>query len=104
MNMSMSVDQERNFLLASVGGVLVLSSVIASGLRLGLRQRQSSVVANLVARIKAWWMIAAASVGLKRGLTGAKTAPSLASAMNSTTRSRLFSPQQTTRSCSPMPR
>ncbi|HEY6249936.1 MAG TPA: phosphatidate cytidylyltransferase [Candidatus Angelobacter sp.] len=55
----MTIDQDRNFLLAGVGGVLVLSSVIAGGIHLGLRHRHSSTVANLTARIKAWWVMAA---------------------------------------------
>lgn len=55
----MSVEQTRNFLLASVGSVLVLSSVIAGGIQLGLRHRENTTVANLSARIKAWWIMAA---------------------------------------------
>ena len=55
----MNLDQERNLLLAGVGSALVFSSVIAGGIQLGFRHRKSSAVANLVARIKAWWFMAA---------------------------------------------
>lgn len=55
----MNMDQDRNFLLASLGSALVLSSVIAGGIQLGLRHRKSNAIENLIARIKSWWLMAA---------------------------------------------
>lgn len=55
----MSVEQTRISLMAGVGSVLVMSSVIAGGMQLVLHRRKSNTVANLTARIKAWWVMAA---------------------------------------------
>ncbi|UNP30395.1 phosphatidate cytidylyltransferase [Lysobacter gummosus] len=45
-------------LFAGVAGVLLIATVIAEWLRWKTRERPSAVVANLVARIRAWWVMA----------------------------------------------
>ena len=50
-------------LFLGIGGVLVLATLVAEVLRWKQRGRPSSVVDNLVSRIRAWWVMAAV-VGL----------------------------------------
>ena len=50
-------------LFSGIGGVLVLATVVAEILRWRQRGKQSAVIDNLVARIRAWWVMAAV-VGL----------------------------------------
>ena len=54
-------DSMRLFL--GIGGVLLLATLVAEALRWKQRGKPSSVVDNLVARIRAWWVMAAV-VGL----------------------------------------
>jgi len=54
----MTCPQEELLVLASVAGVLVLASLIALVLRLRVRNASAkSVLDNLTARIKTWWII-----------------------------------------------
>ncbi|MGO4778974.1 phosphatidate cytidylyltransferase, partial [Lysobacter sp. 2RAB21] len=45
-------------LFSGVAGVLLIATVIAEWLRWKTRERPSAVIANLVARIRAWWVMA----------------------------------------------
>jgi len=55
-----SPQSERNILLAGVGCALALSSLIAGAMQATVRHdSQRTAVACLVARIKAWWVLAA---------------------------------------------
>jgi phosphatidate cytidylyltransferase len=53
----MHFDRETVYLLGGIGGLLLLASVITFALQ--RRQPGSAVVANLAARVKAWWMMVA---------------------------------------------
>lgn len=53
-----SVGQQTGLLFAGVGAVLVLATLVAETLRWRQRGRPSAVIANLVSRIRAWWVMA----------------------------------------------
>ena len=53
-----SVGQQTGLLFAGVGAVLVLATLVAETLRWRQRGQPSAVIANLVSRIRAWWVMA----------------------------------------------
>ncbi|KAB7771083.1 phosphatidate cytidylyltransferase [Xanthomonas maliensis] len=57
------MQQQTIWLFSGIALVLVLATLIAEGLRWRARGRPSAVLDNLVARIRAWWVMAAV-VGL----------------------------------------
>ena len=56
---SRSVGQQSSLLYAGIGAVLVLATLVAEMLSWRQRRRgqPSAVIANLVARIRAWWVM-----------------------------------------------
>jgi phosphatidate cytidylyltransferase len=62
-------DRELVYLLGGIGGLLLVASVVTALLQ--RRSGASSVVANLAARVKAWWiMVAVFTVALATGGVG----------------------------------
>ncbi|MEG0195376.1 MAG: phosphatidate cytidylyltransferase, partial [Stenotrophomonas sp.] len=53
-----SVGQQTGLLFAGVGAVLVLATLVSETLRWRQRGQPSAVIANLVSRIRAWWVMA----------------------------------------------
>ena len=67
----MHLDRQLIYLLAGIGVLLVLSSAITAVLKLRAKGRPNPVIANLSARVKAWWvMVLLFSVALLTGGLG----------------------------------
>ncbi len=60
---SQSVGRQTGLLFGGIAAVLVLATLVAETLRWRQRAAPSAVVANMVSRIRAWWVMAAV-VGL----------------------------------------
>ncbi|MGH8088012.1 MAG: phosphatidate cytidylyltransferase, partial [Stenotrophomonas sp.] len=68
---ALSTHAQTRLLFACIAGVLVVATVIAETLRWRSRHAPSSVLANLVSRIRAWWVMAAVvAVAFFFGRTG----------------------------------
>src|SRR5882724_5210680 len=67
----MNLDRQTLWLLGGIGGLLVLSSAITAVLKLRAGGTPSPVIANLAARVNAWWvMVLLFSVALLTGGAG----------------------------------